>query len=181
MTSRSNPHCLNNLPYNMAPPVVVFLLLLCVIYMVHVPLTADLWKEGRLLLERYALIKRADTFPSQIAEIQGQAKILDSLVWGWSGREVAAGTNIASLLYALADSSSIKTAKIEMGSPVRVGDADEVPVMIKGNGPYSSIGRFVASIENTDIPTRVRQLVLKNGGDGTADMHLEFVVVTPGN
>ena len=85
--------------------------------------------------------------------------------------------SLVEVLYSFADSAKLKTSKVEIGERLSILNHTEIPVNVRGAGPYGSVGKFVECIENAQQSTRMRQIVLKSEGKDEVDAYLDFVLM----
>jgi len=123
-------------------------------------------------MQRYA-----SDYPQQVAAAQERLKMLDSLLITLQNKAVYDQSAFMAVLYRLADSSDCRIDKVEVGERMLIDSVAENPLVLNGTGQYAAIGRLADGIENQSCPSRIRQILLTNAGEGKADFVLDFVVM----
>lgn len=148
-----------------------------VCWYVLVPLGRGRVADFQALRADRAFVERAGSFPREIRALRRETTLLDSLLRSFENRKAFEEAQVVEEVYALADSAACSVAKVEIGEPIGVRNAVEIPITFTGRGSYESIGTLVDGIENSDYATRVRQVLLTKTGDDEGKLYLDFVVM----
>ena len=158
----------------------VFILLIAggyLISFVHVPYFSAVYNKILNVHEQYTVSKNSRNIELEMKKVQNDIQIIDSLIQIQINRESEIKTGIVEALYTFADSSHLKTSKVEIGEKLNVNGRKETGISVSGTGNFTSIGRFVEKIENYPRSTRIRQLVLKGTEKKSIDGFLDFVLM----
>lgn len=159
-------------------PVLFILILGILIYKLLVPMAYSVFQDALGVYNQAKMKEDSGTVEKRIVELQKKIIYIDSLVSHISDYDTLQSADVISDLYTLADSVGLSTSKIESGTVLKGSSFSETPVVVRGQGEYKSMGRFVAGIENLDIPTRIRQVTMKNKDDGEGELYLDFVIMS---
>ncbi len=147
---------------------------------VLLPVSVRQWRAAGELLKHYKGLREAESIDERIAYAQKRAASLDSLVNEYEEAGQVPESDVVGKLYRLADSAGCNAAKVEVQEAVRLEAGMEVPVVFTGEGTYAAIGKLVAGVESLTQATRVRQLTVKNEGNGRGAVVLDFVLMRSG-
>lgn len=159
------------------PVVIIIAVLIAIVYSVHVQLTVAAVKKTSEVLYNQKLLSHASEYSGQIKSIKKDINSLDSLLLTLKNRNNNDQKNIVEALYSYADSTGLKTSKIEIGTPLQVENHKEVSVAITGEGSYQSIGKFTELIENASQPVCIRNMVIKGAEERVLKVSMDFVVI----
>ncbi|MFW5775540.1 MAG: hypothetical protein ACOCW2_04545 [Chitinivibrionales bacterium] len=148
-----------------------------VVAFVIFPAGAMQWREWNDIKKDLNLAGQAGSFPHRIGRMRSGMTILDSLMTAVERKEPFTPSKALNLVYALADTSGCKTAKVQIDDPIAVEAGKEIPVTYTGEGTYRSIGRFMQGIENMHYATRIRQAVLRKTADDRGEVILDFIIM----
>lgn len=124
-----------------------------------------------------AFFDRAETLPREIEGLRREALLLDSLLASVDNRKPFDEAQVVEEVYTLADSAGCGVSKVEIGEPIRVSSAVEIPITLNAKGSYESIGKLTDGVENSGYATRVRQMLLNKSGEDEGSLYLDFVVM----
>jgi Tfp pilus assembly protein PilO len=133
------------------------------------------------IYKKFNFLKTAQSLPKKSKSIARRADIIDSLLKVSESWSRFSEPDVLKKMYALSDSTGCVVTKVQIGGPINVGSGMEIPVFVQGAGRYTSIGSFVAGIENSDFASRVRQMTMKNEmKDDYGTLSLDFVIMESG-
>lgn len=167
----------NNLSLWTIFPIMLFLVLAVCIYLIHIPLLVEGIKDFKSYQNDRMVRKSSQQFPSQLKTLKHEMHLLDSTISFRSSQNHNEQKSIIEALYTYADSSGLKTDKVEIGASVSVHNQNEIPVSIQAAGVYESIGRFIERIENARQAVRIRQIVINQTESTNLSLSLDFVII----
>jgi len=155
----------------------VFFLCIYVILKVHIPYFFVITEKIKNSSEQYRVAKDTVSILNELAGKKNDIARIDSLLQLQILRESEIKSGIIEALYQFADSSRLKTSKVEVGEKLTLNKRHETSISINGSGTYASIGKFIENIENYPKSTRVRQLVLKGTGKKDIEVSVDFLLM----
>jgi Tfp pilus assembly protein PilO len=158
----------------------VFTVLFFSIYMVlkvHIPYFTSTAEKIKNSSEQCRVAKDTGSISDELTRKKSDIARIDSLLQLQILRESEVKTGIIEALYQFADSSRLRASKVEVGEKLTLNNRQETSVSINGTGSFSSIGKFIESIENYPKSTRVRQLVLKGTGKKDIESQVDFILM----
>lgn len=150
---------------------------LLVIYTVHLPLVFACVNKGKTLYHHYARKNESGAYEKATQQAKKEIIMLDSLLLHIENKQALSGGKLVDELYSYADSSGFVPGKIESGTPHILGDHLETALSVTGTGTYRAIGMFTEKIENCAQSTRIRQLTVKKGEQGTLESFFDVVIL----
>lgn len=159
-------------------PVLAILLCVSILYTVLLPMGKSVFSDAVNFYNQAKLKENDESVEKTTAELEKQISYIDSMTGHVSRYDTLQSAAVVSDLYTLADSVKLNTSKIESGSVIPNTAFSEIPVVVRGQGEYTSMGKFVEGIENLKVPTRVRQITIKNDRGGEGELYLDFVIMS---
>ncbi len=153
----------------------VITLLVATFSLVIYPYGKSLIRSALLIYNQKKFSEQAYTIETEIRLLKSQTASLDSLISKVNAMDSIPEATMVAALYQLADSVKLTTSKIETSPSLESEKYFETPVIIRGQGDYVSIGRFIEGVENQPVPSRIRQITLKNKANGEGELYLDFV------
>lgn len=144
---------------------------------VHIPYFTSTAEKIKNSSEQCRVAKDTGSISDELTRKKSDIARIDSLLQLQILRESEVKTGIIEALYQFADSSRLRASKVEVGEKLTLNNRQETSVSINGTGSFSSIGKFIESIENYPKSTRVRQLVLKGTGKKDIESQVDFILM----
>lgn len=161
-------------------PYIALLIVCCFVgifaYEFFIPTGVALYKKCANAFLVYRASKNFEANKAQIVSLKMDIKKLDSLDKVIQKRHNKIDNSFINKLYIYADSTNFNPSKIEIYPATIAEDRCETGIFVKGNGNYKSIGHYCAALENVDVATRIRQLVLTNENQKTISMTLDLLL-----
>lgn len=152
--------------------------LVVLIWYAVLPIVSSQWKQCTSISKDISFLKTADLLPEKSNSIKSKADTIDSLLKMSENQKSFNEPVVMKKMYMLSDSTGCSISKVQIGEPISISSGIEIPVLLQGAGKYSSIGRFVDGIENSDFAARIRQLTVKNDKKGDyGSIFLDFVIM----
>lgn len=160
---------------------IVLILALCsyIIMQFYMPYFKCVVKKTESVYKQYKAAQDTLTLTAKLKKMRSDIDKIDSILRYQTDRESEVKNNITDALYQFADSSSLKTSKVEIGEKAVVGRRNETSISVSATGDYSSFGRFIESIENYPKSTRIRQVVLKKSDKKEIEGIVDFIYMEP--
>ena len=153
-------------------------LLLVLLAYVHMPYAENLLRRGGELYGFWGIASRTAELNARNKVVQKENLLLDSLMKTYDRNMRIDDNSIATTLYSRADSSGLKTSKIEIGEKTVTGGNREIPVSIQGYGSYAAVGKFCEAVENLPVPARIRLVSAEGTGRGNVKTVIDFVLLS---
>jgi hypothetical protein len=143
-----------------------------------VPYAEKVIRHGAGLYGFWNVTERTADCAQRKTVVHKENRLLDSIIKIHERNVYTDENSVAATLYERADSSGIKTSKIEIGEKQMVDGRFQAPVSVQGIGAYAALGNFCEAVENLPAPARLRLVSAETAGNGAVKMFVDFVLLS---